>query len=920
MDTKLQLEEITGKINTATSKILATLDSLDANLANKTYEIPAEEELNKIRSNFEDLQLSNKEGALKELGNWMKMRKNHYHEDDQEFIKIIENSHRSFADSLTPTLQGLFKEMNSYEGKLHQALDDVNALSLKLFEFYEATHSHETEDIKFPDLVLADKAVEGQLSSYSRETLIEQLGMMQKREKFFLEILESLQLTVKKVQADLETAMAREKEINNALVATQASLDKMTEKSLELEKTVNIYQKQEEERIAALTRLAIKDHEPFMVGQVFKFPEISICEEINSFEIPFEEIEHAYETKNEEIFTFATERQENEAQTDKIEILDPNSVEYNNYQMYLENKTMNNSTVSRNYPTNTQRGIIDPEDEEELQTQQLSSDNNNKHQNSQIKPSSSSGSNKLRLHKNNNTSSNKGRQRPEPVKTNNSHPPPRQKQVSQQSSKSSIRLTPQSSKSSIKLNPSNSKGSIKLTPQSSKSSVRLSPSNSKSSIHMDVEQQQADSPLAFQEMQNDEQYYEEQYNENNENYNENADNNYNENHENYHENAEEENYYENNENVEEENYNEENNEGNYQSAVEYSVETTEDVGDAGSPTIQYSHLSSESPTGEKIYTTICNSHFVELHIPVVSEPDYYPDGPRSARRARRSSAYQSSGNPSRNTSAVASKNNIILENIMEENSFEDKSPVPPNVSKKLGYDRLRSNNNNNNNNGNIHGVYDEYTTDNSFASSEASLESQRNVQSQQDLIKIHKDDVVVEPRSFEAEDVHEALKYNQEVEEIDSHRPQTMRQPLGRPLVRYGYEVKNDQSTTEEGQNGEQRPVKVVRSPIMDYWRRQQTSKWTVGRPYYSAAFRARMARIAAMRSGYTGKSSFHFNVVSFGNTGRQSTDQLPSLRKEEPSMRQNNFNYVRPRVMGSDMPIRGLSLIVQSARTMSRK
>ena len=258
------------KINDTTQKILENLSELDEMAKNKSYTIPAETELDQIRKNFDDLQLDNKDTAMKELIKWMKLRIGFYAENDADLIKGMENYHTAFSDSITMTLQNMFNDMQRYDEKLHKSLDNVNALSIKLEEFYANMHSHDSEDIKFPDLVLADKAVEGQLSTYSRETLIEQLTQMQEREKYFLEIMDSMRLNFKNVKQDLESAQAIEKNLNEKIDEANKNIAKNLENIKQLEETVSVYKAQEEMRAHALERTKIYSQEPFFVAGLEK--------------------------------------------------------------------------------------------------------------------------------------------------------------------------------------------------------------------------------------------------------------------------------------------------------------------------------------------------------------------------------------------------------------------------------------------------------------------------------------------------------------------------------------------------------------------------------------------------------------------------------------------------------------------------
>lgn len=765
MTVKLEIDRVAEKINDSTSKILATLNSLDEMHANKTYEIPAEEELQKIRSNFEDLQLSNKEGALKELNNWMKMRKTYYHEDDAEYIKNIENLHRSFADSLTPTLQNLFKEINNYDNKLHACLDDVNALSLELFEYYEATKSHDTEEIKFPDLVLADKAVEGQLSSYSRETLIEQLTQMQKREKYFLEILESLRMTVKKVQTDLESSLAHEKEIQNALDATKTSLDQMTDKSIELEKTVALFQSKEEARIKMWENVRIANQEPYMVGQVFVSPKIDVSDEINEYEIPFEEISHDYGVYNEDIFDINTEHNEIEVQTDPVEFVTENEI---NHEEEIKKELELNANKDSD---DRKKGIIDSESEKQLPK----------------------------------------------LKSNNSSEV--EKEITYYRPDVDMEVSPV-----VELHIA-----LISEPDFNYSSENSRPNHRRTSNAQNM-------------------------------------------------------------------------------AVSRGI-TLQD----GSKNSFNNQVLNENQNNS-------NSNLVNN--------DNYINSSSS-----RSSMINSNANTSNKSLHQLEKENQQLSSISEESGGNEysKKVILPNhnntnyVSSSISNPRTNQIHRNNNNNRNVQKseIYDEYAAEDSFASSESS-ESQfqdKLIRSQQDLV-FNNEGVFVEPRSFEAEDAHDVLRINTNISPVDDpSRPQTVRNITTNPLVRYNFD---DQNCQNQQQNEKETPKTAQnrpRSPIIDFWKSQPKKGWRVGQPYYSAAFRQRMLRIAAMRSGYTQRSSVKVNFVPFGQSQRNEIEG-EQIHKSPVSPRRDERGYLpsypgimRPNVIGSEVgrKDRGLGLYISS-------
>ena len=256
---------VSGQINDSTQKILQNIKELDQMAQNQTYSVPAEEELDAIRKNFDNLQLENKDTTMKELIQWMKMRSKYFAENDEEMIRGVEDYHKSFSEAINMTLENMSNEISSYDKKLHTCLDDVNVLSMKLSEFYSNSHNNTTDDMRFPDLVLADKQVEGQLSTYSRETLIEQLLQMQEREKYFLDILESMRMTMKKLQGDLETAHKNEKSVATKMYEMRATMQDQTDKIQVLEAKMRLYQNQEELKVQIMERWKITPQKPFEV-------------------------------------------------------------------------------------------------------------------------------------------------------------------------------------------------------------------------------------------------------------------------------------------------------------------------------------------------------------------------------------------------------------------------------------------------------------------------------------------------------------------------------------------------------------------------------------------------------------------------------------------------------------------------------
>ena len=248
-------QEVSDKINNSAQRILENLETLNEITKNRSYEIPAESELEEIRRSFDSLQLDSKERNLKELEKWAKSRKNEFEIADDNTLRSIEGHYRSFADLLGESLRSMFSEMNAYDNRLKSALANVNLLSNKLQEVCENVQQKDMRKFHIPSLELTSnlsnnsKYANNAYESASNEAALrDELMQSKEREEQLLSIVKSLQMVVKEVKMDIENARQRENNLNQILEEKTEELKKKLESIQELEHNLAIYQMKEELR------------------------------------------------------------------------------------------------------------------------------------------------------------------------------------------------------------------------------------------------------------------------------------------------------------------------------------------------------------------------------------------------------------------------------------------------------------------------------------------------------------------------------------------------------------------------------------------------------------------------------------------------------------------------------------------------